>query len=281
MTETEAMQEATLGESQEELTARATSAADLYERLRDSAPKEAAVEWRDGDRWASYVRGKFQELAADESLSDQGRFDKAQVHLENATRKIERGYEKAAKLLQKEAQRKALASVPLPDGHDLNTKVKDNAGLLAVQGEAQTIVAQVGRRREQMPKGIKNQGDQVVDMLRDTYASAMEDGGVEGMARARGALRAAEQLGIDKISVVAPFMEREHYEAADEARRLEYLAKHVPSARSMIPANPFSPQSSPKGEYHRAGSGKLFASRSTTAHKSAAQKGEGRRRPWK
>lgn len=29
--------------------------ASLYEQLRDSAPKEVAVEWRDGDRWVSYT----------------------------------------------------------------------------------------------------------------------------------------------------------------------------------------------------------------------------------
>ena len=75
-------------------------------------------------------------------------------------------------------------------------------------------------------------------------------------------------------------MQEEHREAADEARRLEYLAKQVPSAKSMIPANPFTPESKPKGEYHTGGSGKLFASRSTAAHKPSAR-GDGRRRPWK
>ena len=271
MTETEArQQESKMGPS---------GSADLYERLRDSAPKDARVEWRDGDRWASSLREKLQELAADADLSEQGKFERAQRHLEAATPKIERGYERAVKWLEKEAQRKALASVPLPDGHDLNTKVKDNAGLLAIQGEAQALISRIERRKEKLPKGIKNQNDHVVDMLRDTYASAMEDGGVEGMARARGVLRAAEQLGVDKSVVVAPFMEREHYEAADEARRLEVLRKQVPSAKSMIPANPFTPESKPKGEYHTGRGGKVFASRSTSPQPPA--RGDGRRRPWK
>ena len=278
MTETET--------TRQESTTRADSAADLYERLRDSAPKEARVEWRDGDRWAASLREKFQELAADGDLSEQGKFERAQRHLETAAAKIQRGYERAAKTLEREAQRQALASVPLPDGHDLNTKVKDNAGLLAVQGEAQAIISKIERMREKLPKGIKNQNDHVVDMLRDTYASAMEDGGVEGMARARGVLRACEQLGVDKASVIAPFMERKHHEAADEARRLEVLRKQVPSAKSMIPANPFTPESKPKGEYHTGRGGNIFVPRSTTAHKGAASssgaRNDGRRRrPWK
>jgi hypothetical protein len=50
MTETGAMQDPT-----QEMTTGYTSGADLYERLRDSAPKEARVEWRDADRWASHL----------------------------------------------------------------------------------------------------------------------------------------------------------------------------------------------------------------------------------
>ena len=83
MTETET--------TRQESTTRADSAADLYERLRDSAPKEARVEWRDGDRWASSLREKFQELAADEDLSEQGKCERAQRNRETATPKIERG----------------------------------------------------------------------------------------------------------------------------------------------------------------------------------------------
>ena len=271
MTETEATpQELALGSS---------GSADIYERVRDSAPKEVVVEWRDGDRWVSYLRGRYQELAADESLRNQGKFDKAQRYIEGAASKIQRGYERAASILEKEAQRKELASVPLPDNHDLSAKVKDSAGLLAIQGEAQGIISHIERRREKLPKGMSG-NDPAVDVLRDAYASAMEDGGVEGMARARGALRAAEQLGVDKTDVVAPFMERKHYEAADEARQLEYLRTQVPSPKSMIPPNPFKPESKPKGEYHTRRGGNLFVPRSATAHKPAPRSGA-RRRPWK
>lgn len=261
--------------TQQESTTPTGGAADLYERLRDSAPKEAKVEWRDGDRWVSHLREKYQELAADESLSDQGRSDKAEYQLQLAAPKIRRGYEKATAWLEKEAKRQELASVPLPDGHDLNTKVKDNAGLLAVQGEAQAIISEVEARRAKTPKGMRG-ADPAPDVLRDVYAEAMESGGVEGMARARGVLRACEQLGVPIDGVVAPFMEREHYEAADEARRLEYLRKQVPSAKSMIPGNPFAPDRKPRGEFHTARGTNVFKPRNATPDKGA------RRRPsWK
>jgi hypothetical protein len=262
-------------EAQEQHTEQ--EAASPYEKLRDSAPKVARVEWADGDRWARHVREQLQKLANDEELSDKGKHERAQYHLGVATTKIERGYTKAAALLEKEAKRAELASVPLPDGHDLNTKVKDNDGLLAIQGETQAIVSKVEARREKMPKGMKAP-DPAPDVLRDIYAAAMEDGGVEGMARARGALRAAEQLGVPVDDVVAPFMEREHYEAADEARRLSYLAKQVPSPKSMIPANPFAPESKPKGEYHtRSASANVFKPRSPSTTTDSGP----RRRPWK
>jgi hypothetical protein len=93
----------------------------------------------------------YRELAADGSLSQQGRFDKAQRYLESLAPKIQRGYEKAARLLQEEAQRKTLSSVPLPGNHTLTTKVKNSSDLLAIQNEAQSIIAKIERRQAKMP----------------------------------------------------------------------------------------------------------------------------------
>lgn len=78
------------------------------------------------------------------------------------------------------------------------------------------------------------------------------------MTKARGVLRACEELGIDEYEVISPFMEQKHREAMDEVRRLEYLAQQVPSPKVMIPANPFVQQSSPKSEYHTGRAPKAF-----------------------
>jgi hypothetical protein len=80
----------------------------------------------------------------------------------------------------------------------------------------------------------------------------MEDGGLEGMTRARGCLKAAEQLGIPQDEVVASFREQKHYEAADEAYQLENLLRSVPSGKS-VPANPFKPHSTHGSDFHTAG----------------------------
>ena len=272
MTETET--------TQQESTTRAAAAADLYERLRDSAPKEARVEWRDADRWVSHLREKLSDLEANESLSDKGRYDAAGHHLEAAAKKITRGYQRAAELLRKEARRQELASVPLPDNKDLTFRVANSSDLTAIQNEARAIIGKVERRQAKMPKSVKNRGDVTVDVLKNEYAAAFSAEGVEAMAKARGVLKACEYLGIDRHEVISPFMQEKHREASDESRRLEYLAMQVPSAKAMMPANPFSPESKPKGEYHVGRGGKLFASRSTAAHKPSARS-DGRRRPWK
>ena len=229
---------------------------DNYERLRDSAPEEARGPWRDGDRWSSYLQEKDQQLKADESLSEQGKFEKAEGYRANAENKIRSGYEKARKVLTDEAKRKQRASIPLPDDLDLSTtKVSDSAGLLAVQGEAQAIIARVERMHERAPQGLR--GDATTDILREVYASAMDDGGVEGVARARGCLKAAEQLGIPQDEVIAPFREQKHYDAADETLRLENLQRQVPSGKSL-PTNPFAPERAHGSDFHTSGSRQKF-----------------------
>lgn len=227
-----------------------------YEHLRESAPEEARIAWRDGARWSSYIQEKDRQLKADQSLSGQGKYEKAEGYRANAEDRIRKGYETARKVLESEAKRKHRASIPLPDNFDLSmVRVKDSAGLLAIQGEAQAIMARVERMGERMPKGMR--GSHATDVLRETFASALDDGDIEGMAKARGVLKAAEQLGIPHDEVVAPFRERRHYEAADEALRLENLRGQVPSGKSL-PANPFSQQPKSGSDLHTARSNKLL-----------------------
>jgi hypothetical protein len=135
-------------------------------------------------------------------------------------------------------------------GGDLfTTKVKDSSEVLAIQGEAQAIISRIERIRERVPKGMRGDGA-AMDVLREVYASAMDDGGVEGMTRARGCLKAAEQLGVPQDELVAPFREQRHYEAADEAYRLENLRRTVPSGKSVRP-NPFTPEPKSRGgDFH-------------------------------
>jgi hypothetical protein len=240
-----------------ETTEQNQPSASLYKQLRDGTGGEAGISWRDGDRWTSYLREKFETIRADEKLSEEGKYEAAEEYLAKTRPRIEQAYEAARSHLEAEAKRKRGASIPLPGGGDLSTtKVKDSSEVLAIQGEAQAIISRIERVRERMPKGM--QGNPAMDVLREVYASAMDDGGVEGMTRARGCLKAAETLGIPQDELVTPFREQKHYEAADEAYQLENLRRSVPSGKS-VPANPFTPERESRGgDFHSGRAKSLF-----------------------
>lgn len=73
--------------NQQGLTAGYIDSGSLYERLRDSAPEAARIAWRDGDRWAFGLSKSFRDLAEDESLSEEGRRQKAEYHLTSSVRR--------------------------------------------------------------------------------------------------------------------------------------------------------------------------------------------------
>src|SRR5215210_9374066 len=104
-----------------EIREQSQSSASLYEQLRDGLDGEAGIAWRDGDRWTSYLREKFETLKADEKLSEEGKYEAAEEHLNRTAPRIQKAYEEARKHLAEEAKRKRGASIPLPDGRDLST----------------------------------------------------------------------------------------------------------------------------------------------------------------
>ncbi len=106
----------------------------LYEQLCDGLDGEAGISWRDGDRWTSYLREKFEALGADEKLSEEGRCETAEEYLKKTRPRIESAYEKARHHLAEEVKRKRGASVPMPDNKTLFANpVKDSTELVAIQ----------------------------------------------------------------------------------------------------------------------------------------------------
>jgi hypothetical protein len=87
-----------------------------YEQLRDTTDGKAGISWRDGDRWSSYLREKFEMIRADEKLSEAGKYEAAEEYLAKTRPRIEQAYEAARSHLEAEAKRKRGASIPLPDG---------------------------------------------------------------------------------------------------------------------------------------------------------------------
>ena len=258
--------------------------ASLYEQLRDGLEGEAGISWRDGDRWNSYLHEKYAALNADESLSEQGKFGKAQDYLDRTAPRIQKAYEAARKHLVEEAKRKRGASVPMPDKKTLSASpVKDSTELVAIQTEAASIQAKVETLQSRMPAGMKA-GGYATDVLREAYAQGMEVGGVEGTVKCRGALRAAEALGVPVDDVVSAYREQRHYEAADEAYRLENLRYSVPSGKS-VPANPFAAQKTPQGGDFHTGRGTTLFKNRPAPQPTSGRRGVGserRRKPsWK
>jgi hypothetical protein len=222
-----------------------------YETLRDNLPAgEGAVGtlWRDADRFADYLRETYQNLGSDETLSEEGRYQKAQEAYQRTQGRIAQSLKGAREKAAGEAKAAREASIPMPDGRTLaSSSIKDTTELLAVQQETSAILSRAESRRAKLPKGMGVGANIASDVLRESYRQAMERGGVEGAVRAKAALRAGEALGVGADEIVGPYREERHYEAAERARRMELVAATIPTERS-IPRPPFTKAAgSPQG----------------------------------
>jgi hypothetical protein len=210
-----------------------------YESLRDNLPGEAGSAWRDADRFTSLLRNTYQNLRDDETLSEEGRHQKAQEAYQRTSARIASSLKKARDKATGEANSAREFSIPMPDGKTLATSsIKDTTELLTVQQETNTIISRVENRRAKLPEGVRVKADFFSDVLRESNREAMERGGVEGAVRAKATLRAGEELGVSADEIVEPYRGQRHYEAADRAMRMELVANAIPSERS-IPQPPF------------------------------------------
>jgi hypothetical protein len=228
---------------------------ETYEQLRDSLPAgegQPGTLWRDADRWMQYLRETYQNIAADETLSDEGRHQKAKAAEERTRPKIAASLKQAKEKAAKESRSAYNASIPLPDGATLATsRVNDAGEMLALQSEANRLATKLenlraaasasGKARPGGNKGIRLAGDLTTDFLRDAFAEAFERGGLEGKIQAHAALRVAEAEGVEPDVIVSPYREQRHYESAEHARRMDTVAFNIPSEK-VIPKNPFTLQ---------------------------------------
>jgi hypothetical protein len=232
-----------------------------YEDLRDQTQGEIGAAWREADRYQEYLTNSYRDLAADESLSEQGRYQKATTYYENVSAKIEDGRARARKLATEEARKAERASVPLPDGFTLaSAKVADSSALIAVQNETQMILSRIEKQRARMPEGL-DLSQSSADSLREAYSEGLETGGLEGHARCRAALEAAKSLGVEVGSVVDPHRTQAHRDALDRAGRLSQVAQAIGGS---APEPPFSTQEAQGGSFHSGGAPFLFAPKKHT-----------------
>jgi hypothetical protein len=214
-----------------------------YETLRDNLPAgEGAVGtlWRDADRFTDYLRETYQNLSKDETLSVEGKAQKAQDAYQRTSARIANSLKGAREKATSEAKVARESSIPMPDGKTLaSNSIKDTTELLAVQAETSSILSRVEERRAKLPEGMRARTDFATDVLRESYRTAMERGGIEGTVQAKAALRAGEALGVTADEIVGPYRDERHYEAAERARRMELVAATIPTERS-IPKPPFT-----------------------------------------
>jgi hypothetical protein len=216
----------------------------------------------DADRFADYLRETYRNLGSDETLSEEGRYQKAQEAYQRTSVRIANSLRKAREKAASETKVARESSVPMPDGKTLATSsTKDTSELLAIQQETNTILSRVEERRAKLPEGMAARTDFASDVLRESYRVAMERGGIEGTVQAKAALRAGEELGVSADEIVGPYREERHYKAAERARRMELVAATIPSERS-IPQPPFKKSGgSPQGVGTYGTGNKLFVPR--------------------
>jgi hypothetical protein len=255
-----------------------------YEGLRDSLPlgedadgsPKIGTAWRDSDRWRLHLAETYERIRQDDTLSDEGKRQAAQGAYDRTFPRIEKATRTAREKAVAVSKDAAARSVPMPEGKTARTtSVKDATILVAIQNEANAIQNRVAYLRDKQPKGMK--GSTIIsDTLRDSFADAMEGEGIEALVKAKATLKAAEALGIPAEEVYGPFQEQRHYEASEQARRLQLIAATIPGEQH-IPKNPFTEPRTHGSNFHTGRSPKAFVPRGE-----AVKPEQRRRKPlWK
>jgi len=226
-----------------------------YEDLRDTAEGEAGITWREADRYHEYLSSTYRDLKADDTLSEQGRYEKAQGLYETYAPKVERGRARARQLAIEGAGKAQRSSIPMPEGQTLgSTKIPDSTALVAIQNETQMLLGRIESQRARMPEGLPV-GAKAGDFLRSAYAEGLEAGGIEGRTTCRAVLAAGKVLGVEEDSVVDSHRTEEHRAQLDRARRLTQVASAI---GGKAPEPPFSAQEQRGGSFHSGAAEFLF-----------------------
>jgi hypothetical protein len=221
-----------------------------YEQIRDGMPhKEARELWREADMRVEHTRRAMQDVHDDESLSEEGKREKAQRIIDTNAPKILKGYEDARKKVETSAESSWQFSIPMPDGKALaNTPVSDSSEMVAVQNEANTVAMRMEgkslqeltkeRSRNPRDKGMQEAGDSKLHTLRAEFGEPMQVGGVEGKVRALAVKRVCDAKGIRLDDVVDHHRTDRHHRAYQDAERYENAVPSIPNGRSMT-QNPY------------------------------------------
>jgi hypothetical protein len=246
-----------------------------YEELRDGATGDGGDAWRAADRETSKLYSLYRELQEDPRYSEEHKAERAWERYEATKDKIEAGKARARESLEKQARSAERFSIPVPPEESITTT--DTAKLLASQNEASCIVRKIDR----MDGNAKGPfAPDKLEALKTEYGRGLETGGVQGGAICRGVLDAADELGVDRHSVIDAFRKERHRESLERAEHNERLASLI---GGKVPEPPFAKPGERKrvpGQYGH-GSGALLLPGRETLAPGTALRGKRRRAPWR
>lgn len=246
-----------------------------YEQLRDQATGDGGEAWRAADRATGKLYALYRELKEDPRYSEEHKAEKAWESYEATKEKIEADKAKAKELLANQARSAERFSIPFPPGESLTTT--DTSKLLASQNEASRVI----RKLDRMEGGGKGsfKPDRLA-VLKAEYRRGLETDGVQGAIICRGVLEAADELGMDKHSIVEGFRKDRHRESLERAQHNERLLDLI---GGKVPEPPFAKPDARRGRGSnepRRGSGALLLPGREPLTPGAASRSK-RRPPWK
>lgn len=197
---------------------------DLVNGIENTEARAAVL---DLDRRRAALRGVYGQTDGDPRYTDSFKRDTQWEAYDREAPRIEAAGAKARELLEKTARGHEMAAKPRPHGESMI--YSDPSRIVAAQNEAARIVRRLDRQADKAGKNPIGRPSPA-EYLRDEYRRGMETGGVAGVAICDGAWRAADELGIDPDSYLAPLRTPEQDEQLDRARRYRQIADSVASS---------------------------------------------------
>jgi hypothetical protein len=228
-----------------------------YEGLRESVENtEAKAAWKDADRRREHLSQTYRTLSEDPRFTSEHKASQLWEAYEEQSAHIQAAGEKARSLLEKEAKGHEMMSVPRPKGENIFNLSAER--LLASQNEAGRIVRKMQRLQDASSAGPFKPN--TADLLREEYARGIEAGGIEGVAICKGALMAADELGISEDAFLNDLRTPEQLAMLERAERARRMAFSIPTS---IPEPPLK---RPREQPASGSPTKLFIPRDRPAH---------------
>jgi hypothetical protein len=210
-----------------------------YEGIRDASPvipDRVRSTWQLADKQALRLREEYERIAGNEELNDEAKQQKAAAAYERNAQKIADIKQQARQALLREASLLERRAKPWPEKE--NKDISNDAERLSLAYSESERLVRLAEKKSKLKAGGSERPNpmfNVADFLRSKFAEGLHVGGVQGSALCHGALRAAEELGVDEHEVIDALRTDEQRVLLDNARRLEHFARLVDTSVPQIP----------------------------------------------